>query len=66
MGDRVKMIEDAYKLIDQHEHMRMVRTSCLWETKAMYVVDQADFLNAACEVGKLKSSHPVLRNAHIT
>jgi hypothetical protein len=64
MGDRIKMIEAAYKLIDQHESMRVVRTSCLWETKAMYVVDQADFLNAACEVGKLTSSSSYHQNVH--
>lgn len=32
--------------------MRIVDTSCLYVTKPMYVEDQADFVNGACEVNK--------------
>lgn len=56
MGDRVHMIGQACRLLGEDENIKVVRTSGLWETKAMYVVDQADFLNGACEVGMLSQS----------
>lgn len=51
MGDRIHTIEQACRLLDKHDNIKVLRTSGLWETKAMYVTDQADFLNGACEVG---------------
>ena len=57
LGDRVDMIEQACNLLDKHDEIKILRTSCLWETKAMYVEDQADFLNGACEVGMLSLIH---------
>jgi len=56
LGDRIDMIEQACHLLDKHDKIKIKRTSCLWETKAMYVEDQADFLNGACEVGMLHRS----------
>jgi len=56
MGDRIDMIEQACNLLDKHDSIKVIRTSGLWETKAMYVIDQADFLNGACEVGMLSHS----------
>lgn len=50
MGDRVAMIETACKEMEASGKMRIVRTSSLWETKAMYVLDQDKFVNGACEV----------------
>ena len=50
MGDRVAMIERACREIEASKTMRIVRTSSLWETKAMYVLDQDKFVNGACEV----------------
>ena len=50
MGDRFAMIERACRLMYEHEGIRVVRTSGLWETRAMYVLEQADFLNGVCEV----------------
>ncbi|CBX90686.1 similar to folic acid synthesis protein [Plenodomus lingam JN3] len=50
LGDRVAMIEQACKEMDASGRMRVVRTSSLWETNAMYVVDQDKFVNGACEV----------------
>lgn len=50
MGDRFAMIEKACWLMDGNDRIRVRRTSGLWETKAMYVLDQADFLNGVCEV----------------
>lgn len=50
MGDRFDTIERACRHLDVHDSISVRRTSGLWETKAMYVVDQADFLNGVCEV----------------
>jgi hypothetical protein len=52
LGDRVAMIEQACKEVDANEHVRILRTSSLYETKAMYVLDQDNFVNGACEVDK--------------
>lgn len=51
MGDSVKTIEDALDALEAHPSVTLLRTSGLYETKAMYVEDQADFVNGACEVG---------------
>lgn len=53
MGDRVAMIEQACKEMDTSRKVRILRTSNLYETKAMYVLDQDDFVNGACEVRQL-------------
>jgi dihydroneopterin aldolase len=50
VGDRLSMIEEACKIMDS-EAIKVVRTSSLYETKAMYVVDQDQFLNGVCQVG---------------
>ena len=50
MGDRVAMIEQACKEMEASGEIKVLRTSSLWETKAMYVVDQDMFVNGACEV----------------
>lgn len=50
MGDRVAMIEQACKEMEKSGKIKIIRTSSLWETKAMYVVDQDNFVNGACEV----------------
>jgi 2-amino-4-hydroxy-6-hydroxymethyldihydropteridine diphosphokinase / dihydropteroate synthase len=50
MGDRVAMIEQACKEVDASNHVKILRTSSLYETKAMYVLDQDNFVNGACEV----------------
>jgi hypothetical protein len=50
LGDRVSMIEEACKHMDQSGKVRLLRTSSLWETKAMYVLDQDKFVNGVCEV----------------
>lgn len=51
MGDRIGWIERACRAMDEEEGVRVVRTSGLYETKAMYVEDQSNFINGACEVG---------------
>jgi 2-amino-4-hydroxy-6-hydroxymethyldihydropteridine diphosphokinase/dihydropteroate synthase len=50
MGDRVDMIEQACNEMDATGKMRIVRTSNLFESKAMYVEDQDKFLNGVCKV----------------
>lgn len=49
LGDRVAEIEKACNEMDRRG-IRVKRTSSLWETEPMYVLDQAAFLNGACEV----------------
>ncbi|KAF2877557.1 folic acid synthesis protein-like protein [Massariosphaeria phaeospora] len=50
LGDRLTMIENACKELDKSGKIKVLRTSSLWETKAMYVVDQDKFVNGVCEV----------------
>ncbi|KAL5413314.1 hypothetical protein PMIN04_009490 [Paraphaeosphaeria minitans] len=50
LGDRVAMIEQACNEMDRTGTIRLLRTSSLWETKAMYVVDQDKFVNGVCEI----------------
>ncbi|KZF25437.1 Dihydropteroate synthase [Xylona heveae TC161] len=49
LGDRVGMIEKACEEM-RRRGIKVVRTSGLWETEAMYVLDQARFVNGACEI----------------
>ncbi|KAG5914640.1 hypothetical protein E4U61_005479 [Claviceps capensis] len=49
LGDRVAEIERACNEMDRRG-IRVKRTSSLWETEPMYVLDQERFLNGACEV----------------
>jgi len=53
VGDRLLTIEDACRAIDAEPGVSIKRTSGLWETKAMYITDQDDFLNGVCEVSTL-------------
>lgn len=50
LGDRIAMIEKACKEMELRGDIHIVRTSSLWETKAMYVLDQGNFINGTCEV----------------
>ncbi|KAI0863656.1 Dihydropteroate synthase [Xylaria cubensis] len=49
LGDRVAMIEQACRQMDARG-IKVKRTSSLWETEPMYVLDQDRFVNGACEV----------------
>ncbi|KAJ5057931.1 folic acid synthesis protein FOL1 [Bipolaris maydis] len=44
------MIEQACKEMESGKKIRIIRTSSLWESKAMYVLDQDNFVNGACEI----------------
>lgn len=49
LGDRVGMLEKACNEMAARG-IQIKRTSSLWETEPMYVVDQDSFVNGACEV----------------
>jgi 2-amino-4-hydroxy-6-hydroxymethyldihydropteridine diphosphokinase/dihydropteroate synthase len=53
MGDRVALIQQACDAMEATGVVKILRTSSLYQTKAMYVIDQDDFVNGACEVGYL-------------
>lgn len=58
VGDRVGMIENACLEMDR-VGIKVKRTSSLFETAPMYVLDQAPFMNGVCEVSYLNASHRV-------
>ena len=49
LGDRISMIETACNKM-QELGIKIRRTSSLWETEPMYVLNQERFLNGVCEV----------------
>jgi len=49
LGNRVGMIEDACDRMEKRG-IKIQRTSSLWETEPMYVLDQESFINGVCEV----------------
>lgn len=62
IGDRFAVVEKACKSMESQGDIRILRTSGLWETDAMYFENQDRFLNGACEVGKdFTSSRTMLR-----
>lgn len=59
MGDRIGWIEKACKEMDARG-IKVKRTSSLWETEPMYVLDQDRFVNGACEVETTLDPLPLL------
>lgn len=49
LGDRIGMIEKACDEMS-NRGLKIKRTSSLWETEPMYVLEQEKFINGACEV----------------
>ncbi|ERT02609.1 dihydropteroate synthase [Sporothrix schenckii ATCC 58251] len=49
LGDRIGWIEKACREMDSRG-IRVLRTSSLWETEPMYVLEQDKFANGVCEV----------------
>lgn len=49
VGDRIEMIEQACHELDR-VGIKVKRTSSLFETAPMYVLDQDPFINGVCEV----------------
>ncbi|KZT60019.1 Dihydropteroate synthase [Calocera cornea HHB12733] len=60
LGDRVTNIERALKQLEAVE-VRVVDTSFMYETAAMYVEDQPNFLNAACVIETDLEAGPLLQ-----
>ena len=60
IGDRIGNVEEACRAMDTRS-IKVIKTSCLYETDAMYVLDQDSFINGACEV----SDHPIDKNTTI-
>lgn len=52
LGDRIGMIETACREMSKRG-IKVKRTSSLWETEPMYVLDKENFINGACEVSLL-------------
>ncbi|KAF2278616.1 folic acid synthesis protein-like protein [Westerdykella ornata] len=50
LGDRVTAIEKALRHMEAGGNIKVLRTSSLWETQAMYVLDQNKFINGVCEI----------------
>lgn len=63
MGDRIAWIERACNEMDARG-ITVKRTSSLWETEPMYVLDQDRFVNGACEVGTCLF-HPAFPDMHL-
>ncbi|KAF2217745.1 hypothetical protein CERZMDRAFT_30863 [Cercospora zeae-maydis SCOH1-5] len=60
VGERVENIEVACKRIDADPDMKVLATSVLYETQAMYVEEQAAFVNGMCSVRTLLSPTQLL------
>lgn len=59
LGDRIGMIEKACNEMSARG-IKVTRTSSLWETEPMYVLDQGNFINGACEVSTVHIESPSL------
>lgn len=51
LGDRIGMIERACNEMSARG-IKVKKTSSLWETEPMYVLEQDSFINGACEVSR--------------
>ena len=56
LGDRIGWIEKACNQMSARGIM-ITRTSSLWETEPMYVLDQDSFVNGVCEVSFVPIFH---------
>lgn len=56
LGDRIDWIEKACKEMTARG-IKVTRTSSLWETEPMYVLDQGNFINGVCEVSWSLTCH---------
>lgn len=55
-GNRIQNIETACHELDD-AGLQVLRTSNLYETEPMYVEDQPEFINGACEVRHALNNH---------
>jgi hypothetical protein len=50
LGDKVRNIETALRMLETQHGVRVIDTSFLYESHPMYVKDQPSFINGACLV----------------
>ncbi len=62
VGARRRSIEGALDAIDNLDHTQVVATSALYETKAQFVEDQPDFLNACAQLRTSLSPRTLLES----
>ena len=55
LGDKVRNIETALRILETQHGIRVVDTSFLYESSPMYIKDQPAFVNGACLVNKLSN-----------
>ena len=60
VGDRAANIEAAVQALSEADDCVLVDTSFLYETAPMYMLDQPNFLNAACRIATKLSPHDLL------
>lgn len=60
VGDRAANIEAAVQALSEARDCVLVDTSFLYETSPMYMLDQPNFLNAACRIATKLSPHDLL------
>ncbi len=60
VGDRAANIEAAVQALSEAKDCVLVDTSFLYETAPMYMLDQPNFLNAACRIATKLSPHDLL------
>ena len=64
MGDREELIRQGVQSLKEHELIRNVRESALYETKPYGGVEQDDFLNGALEIETLLDPEELLNLLH--
>ncbi|KAI8821327.1 Dihydropteroate synthase-like protein [Fimicolochytrium jonesii] len=60
LGDSAKNINDAVTSLAGSAAIKVIDTSFLYETKAMYVTDQPNFINACCAIRTSLSPNDLL------
>lgn len=60
VGNRAANIEAAVQALSEADGCILVDTSFLYETAPMYLLDQPNFLNAACRIATKLSPHDLL------
>ncbi|KAJ1535555.1 trifunctional dihydropteroate synthetase [Nowakowskiella sp. JEL0078] len=61
LGNSIANIESALRKLEGNDAVKVLDTSFLYETAAMYVTDQPNFLNAACKISTTLSPENLLK-----
>lgn len=59
LGDKVRNIETALRMLETQHGIRVVDTSFLYESTPMYIMDQPRFVNGACLVSGPPATMPM-------